>query len=402
MPSNLTNRSASSELRVLVAHNRYQQRGGEDAVVAAEVKLLRARGHAVELFELDNVEISQMSKLRVLSDTLWSRRAFSAVEDLMARFGPHVLHAHNTFPLISPAIYWAAGRAGIPVVQTLHNFRLLCPQAMFLREAKVCEDCLGKIPWRGVVRKCYRGSMLQSGVVASMLGLHRGLGSYSGKVTRYIALNEFCRAKFVQGGMAPEKVVVKPNFADIAPAPAYARKGGLFVGRLAAEKGTATLLNALRLLPGVSIDVVGSGPEQELLRHPGVRAAGWLEPERVRQMMYRAAYLVMPSVWYETFGMVLVEAFACGLPVLATRLGSMAEAIAHERTGLLFSAGSAEDLAKKIAWAERNPEHMRIMGRNARAEYESKYTPDVNYSRLLQIYQDAIVCSEQPASALSH
>jgi glycosyltransferase involved in cell wall biosynthesis len=402
MQSNLTKRAASSELRVLVAHNRYQQRGGEDAVVAAEVKLLRTRGHAVELFELDNAEISQMSKVRVLSDTLWSRRSSRAVENLLARFSPHVLHAHNTFPLISPAVYWAAGRAGIPVVQTLHNFRLLCPQAMFLREAKVCEDCLGKVPWRGVVRKCYHGSMLQSGVVTSMLTLHRALGTYSGKVTRYIALNEFCRAKFVQGGLPPEKVVVKPNFVDIATAPGYARKGGLFVGRLAAEKGTATLLNALRLLPGVSIDVVGTGPEQELIRHPGVRAAGWLEPDQVRQMMYRAAYLVMPSVWYETFGMVLVEAFACGLPVLATRLGSMAEAIGDKRTGLLFTAGSAEDLAKKIAWAERNPEQMRAMGRNARDEYETKYTPDVNYSRLLRIYQDAIACGRRPASVPSH
>ena len=399
MQSHVTNSPASSRLRVLVAHNRYQERGGEDAVVAAEVDLLRAHGHAVELFELNNAEILQMSRLRVLKDTLWSRRASSAVKDLLAQFRPHVLHAHNTFPLISPALYWAARRAGIPVVQTLHNFRLLCVQAMFLRDEKVCEDCLGKVPWRGVVRKCYHRSLLQSGVVASMLGLHRALGTYGDKVTRYIALNEFCRGKFVQGGLPPEKVVVKPNFVDIGPAPEQARKGGLFVGRLAPEKGIATLVDALQLLPGLSIDVVGAGPQQELLRRPGVRASGWLEPERVRQMMRRAAYLVMPSVWYETFGMVLVEAFACGLPVLASRLGSMAEAIGHGRTGLLFAAGSAVDLAKTIAWAEQNPERMRAMGINARAEYENRYTPDINYSRLLAIYRDAIACRQGEASS---
>ncbi|MBI3897920.1 MAG: glycosyltransferase [Gammaproteobacteria bacterium] len=378
-------------LRVVIAHCRYQQRGGEDAVVDAETQLLQQHGHQVRRLLRDNYEIEGANRAAVALQTLWSERTRREAQQLLQDFRPHVIHVHNTFPLLSPALYWAAARAGVPVVQTLHNFRLLCAQAMLLKQGKVCEKCIGHLPWRGVLGKCYRDSTLQSAVMVSGLALHRVLGTYQKKVTRYIALNEFCRGKFIDGGLPPERIVVKPNFVDIPAQESQMRKGGLFVGRLSSEKGTDILLAALSRLPDAHVDVIGTGPEQAKLEgRAGVRLLGWQEPNAVYARMRRAAYLVMPSLWYENFPRTLVEAFACGLPVIASRLGSMAELIDDRRTGLLFEAGSATDLARCIAWAEAHPEQLRQWGENARFEYKTKFTPEQNYRELTQIYQEVM------------
>ena len=377
-------------MRILVAHNAYQYRGGEDSVVESEIALLRGHGHEVEPYSRHNDEIRGLGRLRLARDTFWSARTAGNMRNLIAAFEPDVIHVHNTFPLISPSLYWAASGAGVPVVQTLHNFRLLCPQAMLLRDGKVCEDCVGHLPWRGIERACYRGSRTQTGVLTGMLGLHRTLGTYRDKITRYIALNDFCRGVFVRGGLAPERIRVKPNFVDLPPPPLAQRKGFLFVGRLSPEKGVSALADAARLMPNIELNVIGTGPEQETLKDlANVRLAGLQEPDAVRDAMCRAACLVMPSIWYENFPRTLVEAFACGLPVIASRLGAMAELVEDGRTGLLSEPGNAEDLAAKLRWAQSNPEAMRRMGENARAEYEAKYTPELNYRQLMSIYEDA-------------
>ncbi len=192
-------------MRVLMVHNAYQQRGGEDSVVESEVALLRQHGHEVHVYERHNDEVNQTPKWRLAVGTIWSSRTVQEVQALIAGFKPDVMHVHNTMPLVSPSVYWAARKLGVPVVQTLHNFRFLCPQAMFVREGKVCEDCLGKVPWRGVMHKCYRDSTIQSTVMAGMLTTHRMLGTFSSKVSKFIALNEFCRAKFIEGGLPAER-----------------------------------------------------------------------------------------------------------------------------------------------------------------------------------------------------
>ena len=378
-------------MRVLIAHNAYQHRGGEDSVVEAEMVLLRQHGHAVEIYSRHNDDIGALSISSLARRTFWSSRTVEDVSRLIQAFQPDVIHSHNTFPLISPSLYWAAERAGVPVVQTLHNFRLMCLNALFLREGRVCEDCMGHLPWRGVARACYRGSRAASAVLAGMLALHRELGTYRNKVARYIALNEFCRGKFIEGGLPAERVLVKPNFVDFAAPQPAPRAGLLFVGRLSIEKGMATLAAAMALLPDAQLRVAGDGPEAGLLDGmAGVAKLGSLPGEAVRQEMSHAAVLVVPSIWYENFPRTLVEAFACGLPVIASRIGALAELVRDGETGLLFEPGNPRDLADRMAWALAHPELTAAMGRNARAQYETEFSAEVNYRRLMEIYQEAI------------
>ncbi|MEW5967874.1 MAG: glycosyltransferase family 4 protein [Pseudomonadota bacterium] len=387
-------------MRILFVHNAYRHRGGEDTVVESEIALLRAHGHAVETYTRSNDEVAGMSSLAMARQTLWSDRTAREMVALIDRFRPDVIHAHNTFPLVSPSLYWAASRAGVPVVQTLHNFRLMCLNALFLRAGQVCEDCMGHLPWRGVARACYRESRAASAALAGMLALHRGLGTYRNKVTRYIALNEFCRGKFIEGGLPAERVVVKPNFVDWAegrphpdplPGGEGERKGLLFVGRLSVEKGVATLAEAVSKLPGVLLRIAGEGPEAGLLEGvAGVTRLGSLPGEAVRSEMHRATALVVPSIWYENFPRTIVEAFACGLPVIASRVGALADIVTDGETGLLFEPGNPRDLTDKLAWARANPARMMEMGNKARAQYEAEFSAEVNYRRLMEIYGEAI------------
>ncbi|WKB52156.1 glycosyltransferase family 4 protein [Eleftheria terrae] len=377
--------------RVLVVHNGYRVRGGEDSVVESEIELLRSRGHEVVEYRRHNDEVGAGSKLTLLRDTLWSPRSHADVRRLIREQQIDVVHVHNTLPLVSPAVYWAADAEGVPVVQTLHNFRLMCPQALFLREDRVCEDCVGRVPWRAAVHRCYRDSAVQSAVVAGMLVTHRALGTYQHRVTRYIALNRFCRDKFVAGGLPADRIVLKPNFVDLPATPAdTGRSGGLFVGRLSKEKGIRVLTEAEALSTQPDVTVVGGGElEADVRAAFGPRMAGFKPLPEILQMMQAASYLVVPSIWYENFPRTIVEAYACGLPVIASRLGALAEIVIEGETGLLFDAGSARDLADKLAWARSHPDEMRQMGRQARALYERLYTPDSNYRQLMDIYAEA-------------
>ncbi|MBU1222263.1 MAG: glycosyltransferase family 4 protein [Gammaproteobacteria bacterium] len=385
--------------RILVVHGAYQHRGGEDTVVESEIALLRAHGHEVEPWFRSNDDVAGMSSLSLARTTLWSDRTQQELGERIRSFRPDVIHAHNTFPLISPSLYWAAERSGVPVVQTLHNFRLMCLNALFLREGKVCEDCMGHVPWRGVARACYRGSHAASAALAGMLALHRGLGTYRSKVARYIALNEFCRGKFIEGGLPADRVVVKPNFVDFdAPAPAP-RAGLLFVGRLSVEKGVATLAKAMAQLSDATLRVAGEGPEAGLLDGvPGVTRLGSQPGEAVRGEMSRALALVVPSICYENFPRTIAEAFASGLPVIASRIGALADIVRDGETGLLFEPGDPRDLADKMAWAQANPAQMAEMGRKARAQYEAEFSAEVNYRRLMEIYDGVLEQKSRDAS----
>jgi glycosyltransferase involved in cell wall biosynthesis len=395
-------------VKILVVHNTYQQRAGEEAVAGAETRLLEASGHTVVRYERFNDELRErgaLSGIGAAVEIVWSLRSFREMAEVIAKERPDVAHFHNTFPLISPSAYYACARAGVPVVQTLHNYRLLCPAAKFLRDGKVCEACLGRnVAWPGVVHGCYRGSRPATAAAAAMLAVHRGMGSWQTKVDVYIALSEFARGKFIEGGLPADRIVVKPNFVagDLA---VRTQPGGyvLFVGRLSEEKGPQLLPSAWRGMQAkIPLRIAGDGPLLEKLsRDIGesslvhIELVGHRTLDEVRALMDGARFLIFPSLWYEGFPMTIAEAFAGGLPVVASQLGSMAEIVQHGVTGLHFEPGAATDLAAKVEWAWNHPEELARMGRAARAEYEAKYQPSTNYDMLMDIYRVAIARRSQ-------
>lgn len=393
-------------MKILIAHNSYQHRGGEDVMVDAEMALLQEYGHTLHAYRRHNDEIGTQSRAGTALQTLWSARTAREIDALCTAFAPDLIHVHNSFPLISPAIYWAAARRRIPVVQTLHNFRLVCPEAMLLRNGKVCEDCVGRTPLPGIVHRCYRGSLAQTAAVAAMTTLHRAVGTWDRKVARYIVLNTFCRERFVRGGLPPERLSIKPNFVRQERTPTWeSRRGGLYVGRLSEEKGLAVLTRAAGLGALSPVQVIGDGPMQaDVAQAFGPRYLGYLPARDVHALLHQALYLVAPSTCYETFGLAALEAFACGTAVIASRHGGLGELVTDGVTGLLFTPGDAAELGEKIAWAESHPAEMMRMGQAARREYERNYTPERNYRRLMEIYQEALDCvrdSAQPTRAVA-
>jgi glycosyltransferase involved in cell wall biosynthesis len=385
-------------LRVLICHNFYQQPGGEDAVFAAERDLLRKHGHDVFEYTDTNDRVGSMNRVTLAANTIWSRDAHRTIGNLVRETGADIVHFHNTFPLLSPAVYSASRSAGAAVVQTLHNFRFMCPNALLFRDGAPCEDCVGKrVALPGVVHGCYRGSRSQSAVTAAMLATHRLRRTLHKDVDAFIALTAYSRHKFIQGGLPASRLLIKPNFIDHAPEPGP--PGGdalLFAGRLAEGKGIDTMLAAW-LGGGVSapLHIAGSGPllkdvQSAAAEHPAsVSHLGHLSRQDLWTQMQQARALVFPSNWYENFPVTLVEAFACGLPVIASRLGAMAEIVDDGRTGLLFHPGDPDDLRRKVQWIIEHPDERDNMAREARAEYERKYTGSVNYAQTISIYETA-------------
>jgi glycosyltransferase involved in cell wall biosynthesis len=380
-------------MRIVLAHNSYLQRGGEDIVVEAEAALLRSEGHEVIEFLVHNRDAS--SRMRAAASAIWSFDSKARLARVLAEVRPQVCHFHNTFPLISPSAYRACRDAGVPVVQTLHNYRLVCPSATLFRDGHPCVECLNRsVPWPGVMHACYRSSRAATGAVAAMLVTHRALGTWQRDVDAYITPSEFARSMFLSAGFAPDHVFAKPNFLSLDPGVGDHRGGyALFVGRLTEDKGILTLLEAWRGIgEQLPLKVVGTGP---LFRHPNGEQPGveWLG-ERGRAeifaLMRDATLLIFPSIWFETFGLTIIEAFATALPVVASRLGTAVELIEHDVTGLHFTAGDAQDLARTVQRALGDTERLAALGRRGRLEFERKFTAAATYELQMRIYQRAI------------
>ena len=384
------------KLSVLVIHNLYQQPGGEDAVVRAEIAMLRNAGHRVVTFLRNNAAIAGYNPLQkawLAASTAWNRSAHQQIRQLIAKERPDIAHCHNLVPLISPAAYYACRNAGVPVVQTLHNYRLLCPSATLYCDGAICDACVRSLH-RGMTRGCYRGSRLQTATVTVMLGAHRLCGSWSRSVDAYVALSQFAGEYFVASGLPADKVHVKGNFLPDDPGP-RTRSGdhALFVGRLAPEKGVLEMLRAWQRLPHIPLVVAGDGPLRDevarIVRGTGsthVKLLGRLTARDVRAQMRSARFLVFPSRWYEPFGMALVEAAACGVPAVASRIGAVPELVAEDQSGLLFDPQNFDELSAKAEWAWSHPAEMDAMGSAARERYEREYTAKRNYQRLMDIY----------------
>lgn len=388
-------------MKLLIAHNRYRYPGGEDEVFCRESELLRSAEHHVTAYVRDNREISErhlLPSLRVGMRTLWAWDSARELRRIVRRVNPDLVHFHNTFPLISPAAYYACKREGIPIVQSLHNPRFMCPAAVLTRKGKACEDCVGKtVPWNGVVHACYRNSRCQTAVVAGMLAFHRFLATWQEQVDAYIVFTEFFRQKFIAAGLPPEKIFVKPHFLNADPG--VKRESGnyaLFLGRLAPEKGVPMLLKAWQNLKHIPLRIRGEGPlEKEVDQfkrdNPLAETVPFLSREECFDLIKGARFLVWPSAgYYETFGLVAIEAFACGTPVIASRSGAMQELVEHGNTGLHFESDNAGDLAAKVEWAWAHPTEMKAMGMAGRKEFLNKYTAARNLDSLERIYRLAI------------
>jgi glycosyltransferase involved in cell wall biosynthesis len=377
-------------LSVVLVHERYQQPGGEDRVVADEAELLRSRGHRVVTVTADNRDVGEMSPAALAKATLWNGEAYRRLRAVLRAERPSVVHFHNTFPLLSPAVYRAARREGALVAQTLHNYRLLCPNALLFHDGSPCEACVGRaFPWPAVAHACYRDSRLATAAVGTMVAVHRALGTWARDVDAYVALSELARKKFVAGGLPKAKLFVRPNYlADDPGAGAHGGGFALFVGRLSAEKGIGTLMRGWASLGGsFPLKVVGDGPlEGEVAGVAGVEWLGVRSRDEVLRLMREAALLVFPSECYENFPVTLVEAFATGLPVLAASGGVAGDVVRAQAAGLAFRAGDPADLAATAARMLLNHEWRRGVERAARAAYERDYTAERAYERLMAVY----------------
>lgn len=390
-------------MSVILAHNFYQLPGGEDRAFEAEAELLRSRGHEVIPFVDHNDRIQNMGRARLALSTLWNWRSYERLSQLVRKSRAQIVHFHNTFPLLSPSCYYAAKREGAAVVQTLHNYRLICPNALLFREGHPCESCTHHaFFWPAIAHTCYRSSRSATAVTSAMLTLHRMLGTWTKRVDAYIALTDFARSKFVASGLPARKVYIKPNFLEQDPGVGTEQgRYGLFVGRLVKEKGLHSLLRAWKLLNGsVPLKIVGAGPLAGWLQEQMTSVAGieWTESlSRVDLLntMKRAIFLVVPSIWYEGFPLVIVEAFAVGCPVISSNIGPLSSIVDHGRTGLHFTPGNAWDLACKLRRFLSFPNGTASMRRQARLEFERRYSAETNYSSLLSIYTQALRGGEE-------
>jgi glycosyltransferase involved in cell wall biosynthesis len=386
-------------MRILMIHNYYQNAGGEDIVYNAEKKLLHDNGHEVIEYLRDNHEVKKNGLISTAIQSIWSIKTYRELQNLIKTSKPDIAHFHNTFFRVSPSAYYACYHSRVPVVQTLHNFRLLCPAAILFRNDNICEDCLDKkIQWPGIIHGCWQHSMTKSAVIATLNGAHHFIGTWNTKVDRYIALTDFCKQKFEEGGLPAEKMVVKPNFASNSTQPSNTMgEYALFVGRISHEKGLNTLLEAWKSLSDIPLKIVGEGPFMEFVKaklsseqFSQVELIGQISYGKSLEIISHARFLVVPSKCYETFSMVVIEAFSCGIPVIVPDTHNFACLVQNGKNGLFFKNGDSSDLSEKVGWAWSHPEEMLLMGKAAYEEYQQKYTADTNYSQLIQIYNDTI------------
>ena len=371
-------------------------------MLEAELNLLREHGVNVTTDIVSNDAIGGMlSALSAGVSAVHNSQQAARIKAKIQDGDYDVVHFHNFFPLLSPSVHKAAWQAGAAVVQTLHNYRLLCANAQFLREGQVCEKCVGRSAIPGVWHRCYRGSAAQSAAVGLMIETSRLRGIWNKYVNRFIALTDFARNKFIEGGLPADRVVVKSNFVtDRGPPPcAEGRNGVLFVGRLSKEKGVDILLQSWQNIPDINLTIVGDGPERQALEKratSNVEFKGHLNSEQVRAQMHKASVLVMPSIWYEGFPVTLVEAYESGLPVIASRIGSLTELIVEGETGQLFNPGDRVALTKTVTDLFSRPNELVQMSSNARRLYLSSYTPHANFISLMSIYEESRILRRQP------
>ena len=389
-------------MRILIVHNHYQLYGGEDSVVKSDFELLRDFGEEVYLHERSNDEIRDYSRLKKLSFLMhlgWNKESFQEIKKLLRDIKPDVVHFHNVFYVLSPYVYWACREAGVPVVQSQHNFRLLCPNALFMRNGKVCEECFDKKSfWPGIYHRCYKKSALMTFLIARAIKEHWTRGTFSDCIEMYTIASELGRQKYIAAGIPEDRIVVKPNIVYPQMIRTHQDQGyALYAGRLYIEKGVHVLLKGWKSMDGFPLKIIGKGYEAERLKRyvedngiKNVEFLGFVSDEQFDQLMAGAKFLVLPYVCYEHSPRTITEAYCYGIPVLTSDLGAMSEVVKHKETGLLFKTGDAKDLLQKAKWLRDHPEQFPLMEEKIRQFNETYFSPKRNYEVLMSVYNKAV------------
>ena len=389
-------------MRVFLAHNFYRSSApsGEDVVYTNERDALE---NSVDVFPFekynDDINISTLGrKIRLAFSCAWSRRTYDEISAFIRKYRPDVAHFHSIFPQISTSAYSACKDNGVPVIQTLHNYRFMCAGALLLRNGRPCEECVGRSPMRAMMYRCYRDSYLATGAQVWAIAYNKHKRTFSRLVDRYIALTEFSERLFVRNGFPGERITVKPNFLPEGHAVSRGcGEGGyaLYVGRLSEEKGVRTLMRAWR---GVDFPliVLGDGPlrsevERYAEKHElSVSIKGYCDRETVLDFMRRANFLIVPSECYEGFPMVVLEAFASGTPVIASDIGGLGEVITNDVEGVKFPPGDVLALRNAVTALLEDNSRMSQLRENARNTFIENYSAERNVQKLLDIYQEVI------------
>ena len=379
-------------MKVLMAHGRYALRGGEDQVFETESQLLRDHGHEVVSYECSNESIRGLRVLTAGAQTVWNQSQYRSIRRRIRETGSQLVAVHNFFPLISPSIFYAAQAENVPSVLTLHNFRLICPAATLLRDGEICRDCVRRtVALPAIEHACYRSNRVLSTAVVAMNATHRMLETWNKVVTRFIALTQSMKDEYVSGGFQAEKITVKPNSTEMYPVGLGEQNSFLFVGRLSKEKGVSLLLEAWsKAETSASLWIAGTGPEEEALKKqaasmPRVHFIGHQSRQAIQERMGAAKALVVPSIWPETFGLTVIEAFCKGTPVIATDLGALGSLVSPGKNGYLFPRGDVDRLRALLA----DSVDYKALRSAARMEYEQRFTPGHNYQQLIEVYEEA-------------
>ncbi|MGK0701216.1 glycosyltransferase family 4 protein [Priestia flexa] len=388
-------------MKILVIHNYYQISGGEDRVLEEEVKLLTSNGVEVVKYFISNKEVNlkgPVNKIKLGINTVWSKQKYKEIKSLIKKVNPDLVHLHNTFPLLSPSVYYACKFMGKPVVQTLHNYRLGCPGAMLLRNNEICEKCISGSLLNSVKYGCYRNSRVQTIPLSTMLYTHRFLNTWNNKVDKYIALTNFAKEKFIEIGLNKDKITVKPNFMEQHTEGRLKKDDEItFVGRISKEKGLHLLLAAWSKVGSevnTKLNVIGDGPLRKELEGKyqhlsNVNFLGKLDSTAVLSYMSKSKYIIVPSIWYEGFPMTIIESYSVNTPVISSNIGSLKEVVINEITGFHFENNNINSLENTLKKALKYSDYDKLQ-RNIKEQYEKKYTPNANFKMLINIYEEVV------------
>jgi glycosyltransferase involved in cell wall biosynthesis len=385
-------------VRILLCHNYYKYRGGEDVSFEADIDMLRSYGHELEVYTKHNEVINGHGRLALAKNTVWNSQSEREVNELIERFRPEILHCNNIFPQISPSVYRAANRTGVAVVQALRNYRLLCANGYLFRDGHLCTDCVDR-PSRypALLHGCYRDIRAATSVVVGMQLIHGAIGTWKRRVDAYFTPSAFARELFIRNGIDGDRIAVRTNFVHPDHGPSDGGGGyALFIGRISPEKGLRVLLQAWQGMFGVlPLKIVGTGPDEESLKRefpnvPNVEWVGSRSSAEVLTLLGDAKCLIMPSEWYETFGRTIAEALSRGTPVIASRLGAIAELVVDGETGFLFEPGNADALVAATKSLLANEDRYQTMRRAAYESYKARFTREKSHEQLMAVYQTAL------------